>query len=49
MFEIPAGGQRFRALELLVKQMRLAKNAQVPSDMSAYYSTNGCNRPVIRC
>ena len=30
MFEIPAGGRRFRALELLVKQKRLAKIAPVP-------------------
>lgn len=30
MFEVPAGGRRFRALELLVKQKRLAKNAPVP-------------------
>ncbi|MER9301072.1 ParB/RepB/Spo0J family partition protein [Mesorhizobium sp. M0621] len=30
MFEIPAGGRRYRALELLVKQRRLAKNAPVP-------------------
>jgi ParB family chromosome partitioning protein len=30
MFEIPAGGRRFRALELLVKQKRLAKTAPVP-------------------
>jgi len=29
-FEIPAGGRRFRALELLVKQKRLAKDAPVP-------------------
>jgi ParB family chromosome partitioning protein len=29
-FEIPAGGRRFRALELLVKQKRLAKDVQVP-------------------
>ena len=29
-FEVPAGGRRFRALELLVKQKRLAKNAPVP-------------------
>ncbi|GLI95812.1 hypothetical protein LMG27198_48040 [Methylocystis echinoides] len=27
MFEIPAGGCRCRALELLVKQKRLARNA----------------------
>ena len=30
MFEVPAGGRRFRALELLVKQRRLAKTAPVP-------------------
>lgn len=30
MFEIPAGGRRYRALELLVKQKRLARNASVP-------------------
>ena len=30
MFEIPAGGRRYRALELLVKQKRLAKIAPVP-------------------
>lgn len=29
-FEIPAGGRRFRALEVLVKQKRLARNAPVP-------------------
>jgi ParB family chromosome partitioning protein len=30
MFEIPAGGRRYRALEMLVKQKRLAKTAPVP-------------------
>jgi ParB family chromosome partitioning protein len=30
MFEIPAGGRRYRALERLVKQKRLAKTALVP-------------------
>jgi ParB family chromosome partitioning protein len=30
LFEVPAGGRRFRALELLVKQKRLAKTAPVP-------------------
>ncbi|CAM5614417.1 MULTISPECIES: ParB/RepB/Spo0J family partition protein [Alphaproteobacteria] len=30
IYEIPAGGRRFRALELLVKQKRLAKTAPVP-------------------
>ena len=30
MFEVPAGGRRYRALELLAKQKRLAKTAPVP-------------------
>lgn len=30
MYEVPAGGRRFRALELLVKQRRLAKDALIP-------------------
>jgi ParB family chromosome partitioning protein len=30
MFEVPAGGRRYRALELLVKQKRLARNAPIP-------------------
>ena len=30
MYEVPAGGRRFRALELLVKQKRLAKTAPIP-------------------
>ena len=30
MFEIPAGGRRYRALERLVKQKRLSKTAPVP-------------------
>jgi ParB family chromosome partitioning protein len=30
MFEVPAGGRRYRALEILVKQKRLAKNAPIP-------------------
>lgn len=30
LFEIPAGGRRYRALELLVKQKRLARNAAIP-------------------
>jgi len=33
MFEVPAGGRRFQALQLLVKQKRLAKNAPVPCVM----------------
>ena len=34
LFEVPAGGRRFRALELLVKQKRLARNAPVPCIVS---------------
>lgn len=30
MFEVPAGGRRYRALEMLVKQKRLARTASVP-------------------
>ena len=30
MFEVPAGGRRFQALELLVKQKRMAKTQPVP-------------------
>lgn len=30
MFEIPAGGRRYRALEILVKQKRMAKTTPVP-------------------
>lgn len=34
-FEVPAGGRRFRALELLVKQKRLATNAPIPCVVKA--------------
>ena len=30
MYEIPAGGRRYRALQLLVKQKRLPKTAPIP-------------------
>ncbi|MDX8527864.1 ParB/RepB/Spo0J family partition protein [Mesorhizobium sp. MSK_1335] len=30
MFEVPAGGRRYRALEMLVNQKRLAKTASIP-------------------
>src|SRR5437588_7894371 len=30
MFEVPAGGRRYRALEFLVKQKRLARTASIP-------------------
>lgn len=35
MFEVPAGGRRYRALELLVKQKRLASSALVPCIVKA--------------
>ncbi|MGV1833027.1 ParB/RepB/Spo0J family partition protein [Agrobacterium vitis] len=35
MFEVPAGGRRYRALELLVKQKRLNKTAPVPCVVGA--------------
>ncbi len=34
MFEVPAGGRRYRALELLVKQKRLNKTSPVPCVVS---------------
>lgn len=34
MFEVPAGGRRFRALELLVKSKRLNKTSTVPCVVS---------------
>jgi ParB family chromosome partitioning protein len=34
IFEVPAGGRRYRALELLVKQKRLARTAPVPCIVS---------------
>jgi ParB family transcriptional regulator, chromosome partitioning protein len=40
MFEIPAGGRRYRALELLVKQKRLAKTAPVPCAAISLGSNN---------
>src|SRR5436190_17113390 len=30
MFEVPAGGRRYRALELFLKQKRLARTAPIP-------------------
>jgi ParB family chromosome partitioning protein len=33
MFEIPAGGRRYRALEILVKQKRLPKTADIPCNV----------------
>lgn len=39
MFEIPAGGRRYQALALLVKQKRLAKTAPVPCVVRDPHST----------
>jgi ParB family chromosome partitioning protein len=36
MFEIPAGGRRYRALELLVKQKRLGRTAPIPCIVRTY-------------
>ncbi|WP_019198993.1 ParB/RepB/Spo0J family partition protein [Afipia birgiae] len=35
LFEVPAGGRRYRALEMLVKQKRFNKSASVPCVVSA--------------
>ncbi|NPD15078.1 ParB N-terminal domain-containing protein [Xinfangfangia sp. D13-10-4-6] len=35
MFDVPAGGRRFQALTLLVKQKRLAKNTPIPCILRA--------------
>jgi ParB family transcriptional regulator, chromosome partitioning protein len=37
-YEIPAGGRRYRALELLVKRRRLAKDAPIPCVVRAAHS-----------
>ena len=53
MFEVPAGGRRYRALQHLVKQKRLAKTAPVPCvvrdpsvDISAEEELVGGERPA---
>ncbi|EGG74991.1 hypothetical protein SXCC_04362 [Gluconacetobacter sp. SXCC-1] len=55
-YEVPAGGRRFRALELLVKQKKLAKTAPVPCVVREAGSTNaerltltvpGQNDPIV--
>lgn len=38
-FEIPAGGRRFQALSLLVKQKRLAKTTPIPCIVRSANST----------
>lgn len=35
MFEIPAGGRRYRALEILVRQKRLPKTAEIPCNVKS--------------
>ncbi len=56
MFEVPAGGRRYRALQLLVKQKRLAKTAPVPCvvrnpsvDISAEEDSLAENVHALRC
>jgi ParB family chromosome partitioning protein len=44
MFEVPAGGRRYRALELLVKQKRMVKTQQVRWQSR----TIGCARRGMR-
>src|SRR5260370_11783007 len=46
MFEVPAGGRRYRALELLVKQKRLAKTAPVPCIVSQRTATPPDESPL---
>ena len=43
MFEIPAGGRRFQALSLLVKQKRLAKTNWASGCKSWYLTADGFN------
>lgn len=38
-FEVPAGGRRFRALELLVKAKRLSKTAPIPCVIKSHLGT----------
>ena len=40
MFEVPAGGRRYRALELLVQQKRLAKTSQNALNYSMNHERN---------
>jgi ParB family chromosome partitioning protein len=47
MYEVPAGGRRYRALELLVKDKRLAKTAPVPWRRPMHAAHNLCDRTHI--
>ena len=40
MFEVPAGGRRYRALEILVKRKRFAKDGPVPCVVKDYSGAN---------
>jgi ParB family transcriptional regulator, chromosome partitioning protein len=44
MFEVPAGGRRYRALELLVKQKRMAKTQPVPCVVHCTANDGGIHR-----
>jgi ParB family chromosome partitioning protein len=38
MFEVPAGGRRFRALDLLVKQKRMNKSDGLPIEAASAFT-----------
>jgi ParB family chromosome partitioning protein len=49
MFEVPAGGRRYRALELLVKQKRMAKTQAVPCVVQRASYRSGVRFPNPPC
>jgi ParB family chromosome partitioning protein len=51
MYEIPAGGRRYRALELLVKRKRLAKTAPIPCviRMDSLAEEDSLAENIFRC
>lgn len=49
MFEVPAGGRRFRALELLVKTKRMAKNQPSLASCAKPESPKRTRSPKTSC
>ncbi|MBZ9806155.1 hypothetical protein LB564_30910 [Mesorhizobium sp. ES1-6] len=49
MFEVPAGGHRYRALELLVKQKPLAKTEPVPCVVTDAHSAVPIEEDSLAC
>jgi NTP hydrolase family protein len=47
MFEVPAGGGRYRALQHLVKQKRLSKSDKLIEDAKRDWSALGMERPLV--